>query len=856
MSLLAAAFAQAEALAQAQGHDDPEMRDRAGDRPPVPRRVAKPKKYTAPDAGMSIRLHIRLDPPSARDAAAAAAATAPRDAVSAENPNPSTVIVDYDALVRSQLGILPPGHRRRYDAAPERQDSSDSDEDEDGYASKDKDAPMTSDTDAPKKKRSSRNLQGMDEYDLDDGFIDDADLYHKEVDFEAPDIQELPYFIWRGPVEKYYLEFAPDVGKRKPSPEPEPAPPKPSKAHGSTKSATPSLASATTPATSAAATAPASAPPSMASAMPAAATAGAVGAAAAAAAAAAQPSVPAVAPSPPAALQASPKKKRRRAVDDATAATAAGSGADAKASSKTTALGVKKRSKSTAGVAESPSLSAEHRRSVVAETSGASSAAAASPAATTVPSKAAAKAVRAAAMTDAAAAGSASTPATATKAKGPSPSKTAKSAPASSASATPALAPIFTAAAAAAAKTPVAAAAPTATTTTTSMKAKTKKAATAPAPAVVEAVDLTNDDTAMSDVIVVSSTPGIGKPPSAKKPKVAKKVKPQPLSPTVARFVDIVRQKAAAETWANKAKFPQHLRPPLHDAARAAIDEDALDANFFAVLKEILPYNTFTLTKLVAKMVLPEKIGQARQTLDQLHIAFTERVQQLLAVQRPAFQARHAAWEAETTALLASSPHRVMPDGTPVELPDEPKRRFQWDARLRDLFARIMTMEHFLCELQNELAELCREPAPCTEHSARRQTYARLLAAFGDEPGWVDSNQLSSRWSDLRRQRIKRASGTASTATLAGADGADPATPGSHPNGATAGAPPVGAAGPSVDGAAADNASAAAAGTPSSASASSGRQLKIGRSYENTVNATGNTVAELMSPRVSHASAS
>ncbi|KAI9199731.1 uncharacterized protein BJ171DRAFT_201892 [Polychytrium aggregatum] len=67
--------------------------------------------------------------------------------------------------------------------------------------------------DAPKKKRKRRRRQDEeDEYDLDDDFIDDGDLFYDDedgfVDFDsdpntAAKIWEYGYFAWKGPIESY-----------------------------------------------------------------------------------------------------------------------------------------------------------------------------------------------------------------------------------------------------------------------------------------------------------------------------------------------------------------------------------------------------------------------------------------------------------------------------------------------------------------------------------------------------------------------------------------------------------------------------------------------------------------------------
>lgn len=63
-----------------------------------------------------------------------------------------------------------------------------------------------------------------------------------------------------------------------------------------------------------------------------------------------------------------------------------------------------------------------------------------------------------------------------------------------------------------------------------------------------------------------------------------------------------------AESFEVKNKFPPRLRPLLADVALLAVELGEYDDDFFAALPKLLPYNLFTLKKLVKREIFPRRI--------------------------------------------------------------------------------------------------------------------------------------------------------------------------------------------------------------------------------------------------------
>lgn len=64
----------------------------------------------------------------------------------------------------------------------------------------------------------------------------------------------------------------------------------------------------------------------------------------------------------------------------------------------------------------------------------------------------------------------------------------------------------------------------------------------------------------------------------------------------------------SAEEWlpSTKSKFPAHIKPLLAATALKAISLDCYDADFFDLMPRIFPYNKFTLTKLIKRVVFQD----------------------------------------------------------------------------------------------------------------------------------------------------------------------------------------------------------------------------------------------------------
>ncbi|KAF9207365.1 hypothetical protein BGZ49_000611 [Haplosporangium sp. Z 27] len=230
----------------------------------------------------------------------------------------------------------------------------------------------------------------------------------------------------------------------------------------------------------------------------------------------------------------------------------------------------------------------------------------------------------------------------------------------------------------------------------------------------------------------------------------SKEPKPlEPLNEEVQAAYDVVADLARKETWEVKSRFPPHIKEPLWACAKTALTTRSsgyvLDENFFVHLQEILPYNKFTLKKLVYKAVLPDWITELEAQRARLIEQFAKRADMV--------------WRASGMASVDAPRTERDDDGDVNMSSDEVKspKKFPWTQDLRLLLWE--TMEKFM-EIHSAKHELRAvdesQPVPPTDSKTRKDAYQTLLQSFPS--GWMTSYEISRQYSQLKEkvQKIQR----------------------------------------------------------------------------------------------------
>lgn len=111
------------------------------------------------------------------------------------------------------------------------------------------------------------------------------------------------------------------------------------------------------------------------------------------------------------------------------------------------------------------------------------------------------------------------------------------------------------------------------------------------------------------------------------------------------RVSELTRSCLRAESFEVKNKFPPRLRPILLSVALKALELDEYDDAFFNVLPTILPYNHYTLKKLVKREIFPHRIASIEARIDERIEILRRMVLDVLPQQKRDFEALHQQWE-------------------------------------------------------------------------------------------------------------------------------------------------------------------------------------------------------------------
>ncbi|KFH70712.1 hypothetical protein MVEG_03560 [Podila verticillata NRRL 6337] len=252
--------------------------------------------------------------------------------------------------------------------------------------------------------------------------------------------------------------------------------------------------------------------------------------------------------------------------------------------------------------------------------------------------------------------------------------------------------------------------------------------------------------TATAPRAVTKTTPTSSEGAKHKPPKVL-----EPLVPEVKIAYDVVVDLARNETWEVKTKFPPHIKPPLFECARLALSTRTsgyvLDDSFFVHLQAVLPYNKFTLKKLIYRNVLPQWIEDLEAQKAKYISMFTTRASMV--------------WKQS-----GLSSHVDAEGDTPME-EEGRTRKFPWTQDLRLLLWEVMEKFMEILAAKSELHSIDDTlPVPPSESKTRKDAYQMLLPAF--PPNWMTSYEISRQYSQLKekvQKQERRESESAATAS-------------------------------------------------------------------------------------------
>ncbi|KAI1320275.1 hypothetical protein EDD11_001490 [Mortierella claussenii] len=202
----------------------------------------------------------------------------------------------------------------------------------------------------------------------------------------------------------------------------------------------------------------------------------------------------------------------------------------------------------------------------------------------------------------------------------------------------------------------------------------------------------------------------------------------RPLSEEVKQLFVPLAALTEKESWEKKERFPSHLRQPLFECAKMALMARLtgymIDDNFFEHLQIILPYNMFTLKKLIYKNILPDWIQELESQRNKMMTLFHIRIRTNSRLR-----------ELATSNVDVTTSHQHSAD----------ECYFMWTQHIRLLLWEIM--EKFMevraagCELH--LIDAAAFPKQETELETREKAYVK---------GWATLEEIADQYSQLKEK--------------------------------------------------------------------------------------------------------
>ncbi|KAG0225855.1 hypothetical protein BGW41_004485 [Actinomortierella wolfii] len=271
-----------------------------------------------------------------------------------------------------------------------------------------------------------------------------------------------------------------------------------------------------------------------------------------------------------------------------------------------------------------------------------------------------------------------------------------------------------------------------------------------------------------SKVTTTTATPN--RPESAPKPKTkagskdVEKKKPSkpaaPLTAEVQRYLNIIADLAKKETWEVKNKFPPHIKPPLWEATKAALRDRSsgylLDESFIEALMDILPYNRFTIRKLLYRNVLPVWIPELEEQKKKLEEKFDQQVKRVWKESGYEEMEKKRQQEQASDGDVVMKSEDVAADGSDDQV--KPTKRFPWTQELRLVLWEVMEkhMEILAAMAQLHVSDPSFPMAP-SESKTRKDAYQVLVASF--PPGWETTYGISRQYSQLKEKVTRQKRG-------------------------------------------------------------------------------------------------
>ncbi|KAI9264782.1 Mdm33 family-domain-containing protein [Sporodiniella umbellata] len=237
-----------------------------------------------------------------------------------------------------------------------------------------------------------------------------------------------------------------------------------------------------------------------------------------------------------------------------------------------------------------------------------------------------------------------------------------------------------------------------------------------------------------------------------------------PLDSELEGLLNGIKAQASQESFANKARFPEALKPQVLKGGLICFRRNTvLDANFIHHLMEVLPYNRYTLRKFVTTKSGQMRVDELQQEIDELAIRLKQVIDKLMPGQQQAHEVKVAALKqakAVKVAAAAANNHGII-DVDALEPDEEITPKFKFNDEVRQIVYDIMKADeqsNFISNVISTYRNTGKDgDRPVADGQARKLMYQRLLSCWPD--GWMLSHEIARQYNSYKKKMMEPSAG-------------------------------------------------------------------------------------------------
>ncbi|KAJ3055865.1 hypothetical protein HK097_008968 [Rhizophlyctis rosea] len=204
-------------------------------------------------------------------------------------------------------------------------------------------------------------------------------------------------------------------------------------------------------------------------------------------------------------------------------------------------------------------------------------------------------------------------------------------------------------------------------------------------------------------------------------------------------------QKSASiqKTKGLRGELIPYIQPYVDGLLNAAVIAQAVDAQFIARLSGAIKVEEQYLMQVAKLYELRNQMREKKLAVQAMYRDMKQKIRETTDVQEVQYQKDLAEWKKANPASKDDE-----------EKSEKPKRRYGWPENLRALLWNILCTEWEIAQATNEEHLMRNEPAAFKEGPVRKAVYAKIMEYFPD--GWISSETISRVYSSVKKMAERR----------------------------------------------------------------------------------------------------